>query len=612
MLRATSLKRDDEGGAVAITTAILLVALIMMAAVVVDLGLLRVDHRDNQMVADMAVTSGGLALGDGLDRVAACEQAWAYLVSNLDGVTSAPEPSPGCATAFAGPCDVAAPDELTGSLLGGSVHVRIRMPVLDSDPPMQNARQTVIPEDGQPCERISVEITQERETILAAVGGFEDGSSLSTAVAMRTYDGTESEYATLIVLEQNDCNSLTATGGGGIVVQNLYDGTGALEAEGLIQLDSDGSAVPSGNCSGASQVVVTPGTAGGSVICSGVEGSPATVFANDDCGSTLDDTLRVVGPDNVTRARFTSGGAQDHQLESDPVLVGSRLTRKLADFEFNCLSGGYPTDATAPQYPGAYLKEAVPACDSGRGPHIDQLVAATMGVGPPAGFTVFADCANTGTVTIQYVYVDCETMPLATFQSDIMVLRGGNLNQHGLDVGNGESLSVEPFPGGAGSAILAVRDGNLTLVNGGAISLTDTMLYLHSGDLRINGGAVTWLAPDEVGYDEITGAPTQCQQLVAANGAPHPSCFQNLSLWSNEYANHTFAGSGAANVRGVFFTPNASFELSGSGGAGAALALENAQFLTRKLVVSGGNGVVMLPNPDIFLESPRYGVGLIR
>lgn len=599
-----------EEGAVAITTAILLVALIMMAAVIVDIGLLRVDHRDNQLVADMAVTSGGLALGDDLNRAAACEQAWAYLVSNLDGVTSAPEPSPGCANAFAGPCDVSEVprDELVGTLLGGSVQVRIRMPVFKEDAPMQEWRQAEIPEDGDPCERISVEVTQDRDTVLASVGGFESGSSLSSAVALRTDDGTQAEYATLIVLEQNDCNTLTATGGGGIVVQNLYDGAGALEAEGLIQLDSDGSAVPYGNCSGASQVIVTPGTAGGSVICSGADGTPATIFASDDCGVTRDETLRVLGPDNVTRARFLAGGAQDHQLEADPILVDSRLTRKLADFEYNCLSGGYPT--TGVQYPGSYLKEGVKPCDSGRGPHIDDLIDATMGIGVPAGFTHFTDCGFTGTLTEQYVYVDCDTMPLASFQSDVVVLRGGSQPQDGVDVGLGEAVSIEPHS--AGSAVLVVREGNITLTNGGTLTLTDTMVYLHDGDLKINGGAVTWLAPDEAGYDEVTGAATQCQNLPAANGVPHPSCFENLSLWSNSGANHTFAGSGAANVRGVFFTPNASFELSGSGGSGAALALENAQFLTRKLIVSGGNGVVMLPDPEVFLESPRYGVGLIR
>lgn len=127
---------EHEDGAVAVTTAILLVVLVLMAAVVVDLGLRRIDHRGNQSVADMAVTAGGLELGADLNRPEACQQAWAYVVQNLQGGT-APEPTPNCETVFSGPCDNTTRDEMVGTLFGGSVEVRIRMPVFDTDPPMQ-------------------------------------------------------------------------------------------------------------------------------------------------------------------------------------------------------------------------------------------------------------------------------------------------------------------------------------------------------------------------------------------------------------------------------------------------------------------------------------------
>lgn len=636
-----AVRRED--GAVAVVTAISLVAMVLAAALVIDLGMIRVDARRSQTAGDVAVTAAAAELKADDAFVEACQQAWAYFTASVSG--SAAAPLADCSTQYGpafGSCQDRAESSqppTTSTAGAGPVQLQkdfgdytllMQMPVRHlndgaaitvTDDIMGDQAYDTSFDGSLPCQRIGIRIRHNRDHVLAGVSGFLTGSSNVDAVARTTPTGDDPEYPTLIVLEQFDCPTLSTTGRGKVIIQNVYSGPD-LEAAGIIKADSDATDGSCGGASGNSQVF-NPGTAGNSLICAGVDARPpgtiATIIANVDCGMVLPNSIQAVSSSHLALAQFLAGGSDDEQLEYDPVGGDDRTTRKPVDYLFNCLdtmSGDYPTNATAPQYPEDSF-EPVPECENAnRTPHIDELIAATMTGSPPTGFTVYNTCGSTAPVNIQYVYVDCDKMPRADFTSDVVVLRGGSADKKAVDIGTGQSVSVTPHT--AGSSIFVVREGNVDVSGTATVAFNDTAVYLHDGVVKVTGAdSLTWTAPDEQGYFPVghanEGTPDQCAPLAAANDTPHPSCFQHLALWSNSGDGHSLGGNGAFSVRGIFFTPNADFTLSGNGSSGdPPLLLENAQFFSRTISVAGGAGIIMKPDPNVFAPDPTFGVSLIR
>jgi hypothetical protein len=98
--------------------------------------------------------------------------------------------------------------------------------------------------------------------------------------------------------------------------------------------------------------------------------------------------------------------------------------------------------------------------------------------------------------------------------------------------------------------------------------------FLLSG----GGSAIEWTAPDQ------TGAP------------PSPtSPFEGLALWVEGSGLSQVKGTGEMRAAGVFFLPNATFEL---GGQGTGDNPRNAQFFARRLEFSGQGLFRFLPDPS--------------
>lgn len=630
------MRARDEDGAVAISTALILIVLVLLAAFLVDLGTTRTDARADQLLADTAVMAAANFDGNGREQ---CKEAVRFLAANV----SDPSADPSACDVLPTSCSTSTPVATTDPIPVGNFTMRVTHPVSNGDASMivdgQDVDAGPTSRDGTPCHRIKVEVTRSRDfTFAPAGGGAQSGSSINDAVAIRNVEDDPSEYATLVLLDQQRCQELTAAGGGsggsGVVVQNAYDMSGNITAAGVIHLDSDG--LDSGSSCNGGNRIVDAGSSTNSAICSGVDGRiPANVeaiFAASpvNCEAVLpvlDDTLRVKGSTNVALPKFLSGGSNDLQLEDDPLTVDYRITRSIVDHEYNCLHDPdtadgvitYPTDEV--QYPSPGLVEPIPFCkDTNRSPHIDELIDATITIGVPPGFTLVpGGCSPTSPVSVQFAYINCETLPPGDYESDVLVLKGGSANPHGI---NGGTITMQPYNAVAGpdSAILVVQDGNVQMSTGDSFTFDRAFVYLHDGNMNINGGEnLTWHAPSEVGYHPDTGAAVNCAPMTITPGVevPHPSCFQNLALWTNTEGNptgvHSMAGQGQIDVRGVFFGPKAHFSLSGSGSSGPApLRLEDAQFFTRTLGITGGSRIAMKPNPNIFLQTPPPAIALIR
>ena len=112
-------------------------------------------------------------------------------------------------------------------------------------------------------------------------------------------------------------------------------------------------------------------------------------------------------------------------------------------------------------------------------------------------------------------------------------------------------------------------------------------------------------------------APNQSDVFLSV-GDPLFAQFEDLALWTEYSGNGTpggaarIGGQGAVVTSGVFFLPNANPFNIGGGGIGAQLTVD-AQFIVRKLRLSGTVALKMAPNPSNSVPTPVFeGFGLIR
>lgn len=624
MKRALASHRSDEEGAVAVTTAILLIALVMMAAIVVDLGILRVDHRANQSVADMAVTAGAMELGASADRVAACNKAWAYLMENLDEVPANQLQPAGndCATNFAGACDPAVADEMVVPLAGGALEVVIRMPVADGLPVMQPTRQAIVTDiDGTPCERMAIEIVRDRVHNLAGVAGFTDGSSLSGAVARRVQIGESELYASLVVLDREQCQTIRANGGATMRVLSATDAAGTLHP-GTIIVDS------------------APLSCGGQNEVFDLEGSGSRIIAEGDIFSY------GLGAGGTPRAGvYNQGQVDDGNLSPAPT-PGPQIRRDAIDHRYNCEPTPGRYDVVGPEEfrpRSSWITDPsidhtnIPACDKGNPSYIRHLyqylsariddVDDTDGDGfvddnandapnaraefASAGFSIFGDdptekCNDVSLLaasTQRLWYIDCGTAKvkngnqLRIPQADMVVFRGGvDVDAGGVLAINVDATGIE----GSSDAVMAVWDGDLAVQ--GFIRTEQTMTYLNTGRLDKRGaGDLKMEAP-------LGGA---CSTPVGS--FPDPACFEDLAVWQNGFGTGTqdefnLGGNGGLTIVGTVFVPNANIDVAGDG----FTDLDDAQFFGWRFEYSGTSDLTLIPNPDRATPIKLFGAGLIR
>jgi hypothetical protein len=607
------MRRDD--GAALLFVAMAMLLIMGVAALVIDLGSLRYDLRADRLASDLAATAGASAL-DPFDPSSgpreACEVAKAYALLNLGETTwsSAPDCTP-----IPTYCDATTlpPDPpVSGDV--GPYHVEIVYPVPDDDPLM--AERSIDAEvDGAPCQRIGISITRDRNYTFARVLGFDQASTEVRSVARYGAGPGLGEIVPLVLLEPHDCEALYTSGQGKVTVKYFED------TPGLIVVDSDAT-----NCGPSSPYAIdSKGVQKGWIRALPVPGQsdpyvpeiPSAIlsYALFTPGSTANsydpsDLTDSINPADLTDP--TEPSKTWFRLYPRPTGISTRVTRAPIDYRYNC-KVGYPN----------YFDISIPNCPDADGTnnYIDRLTGAYGGTVTPSGASIGTGGFQTWTSYIgdpNYPtglpcsfqgsdpspdvpdgnwYVDCPgTSGNQGFTVDNAVIFGpGDIVFEG-QIRSLSGGSLEINGGGAANHVVYVRHGNFIKDAQSAISLEHVMVDLADGQVDFNGGAggLTWTAPDLAG---------------GANPVTFQDHFEDLALWSESTEHHHIGGQAGNVLEGTFFTPYANpFEVSGQG----SQFQTEAQFVTRKLELSGQAEVRMEPNPDRFTPIPLRDIRLIR
>ncbi|HVR78246.1 MAG TPA: Tad domain-containing protein, partial [Acidimicrobiia bacterium] len=256
--------------------AVSLFLLMGSAAIAVDLAAMRLDRSADQKVTDSAASAGALAVYDGTGQDG-CEAALAYAAINAQEI-GALDPS-GCATRFSADCT---PGEFY-TVPSGRFTVTVTYPVADSDPLMTSSAlgasaQTPVAEDGDPCERIGVQMSAVHEGLFARMLGFQQGTTTVHSVARAFLPPPDGPPINLLLLDRFGCGVMKASGSSnaGIIVDEIVDPATGEVFPGEGAVDSDASVT--GGCP----------TDTGTID---IDGSNASIRADGppNCGNPLED-----------------------------------------------------------------------------------------------------------------------------------------------------------------------------------------------------------------------------------------------------------------------------------------------------------------------------------
>lgn len=585
---------DSDRGASLVILAFSMVLLLGIAAVAVDLAGLRFDRRADRLATDAAVTAGVSAVNPFAATGApeACKLAWDYLVLNLEDVPSSPPPAD-CDTEFSTSCDPLVAREVTATV--DNYSFVITHPVPDGHDLMgSQAIEPLI--DGTACQRLGVTATRERPHTFGRVLGFDTGSTTVHSVGRTAAEAGNSEVVPLLVLEPIDCPALFTSGQGKVTVS--YDS--ASDTPGFIVVDSNASTCGSSNpysidSKGTQQgwirAIPVPGKNIPSAILSyalaGIGAAdPSASYDPLDVDSDVDPSL-ITDPTEPSESWF--------RLYPEPQAVSQRITRAPIDWRYNCKTGypDYPLDLSDPSLGGIEILDCPNIATDG--PYIDQHVAA-YGTGEtvPVSFQSWLGAghscnvgADIGPLTGDW-HIECPggliiNGATVTFNDSNIVMDGG------IDLRSTANLHINKDL--TDSHFVYIREGSYgdMLKRAQASLVMDrTFVYLENGavDLRAGAGGVEWTAPDDLSY-----------------------VFDDMALWSEGWFPHEISGQSGNDLTGTFFTPFAEpFRLSGQGEQEQFAA----QFITRRLEVTGQGFVKMIPDPDRTTPVPIRAVKLIR
>ena len=563
-MRATAepvLRRRSDRGAILVVAGITLTALLTVVALVVDLGLVRTVRRSNQSVTDLAALSAGEALGTDPypDGRAGCASALNYLEANLQ-VASLTVP---CTSLPAICGSSTTPVTVTGTT--GDHVINITYPVSDAEIADDDVADpsNLRVHDGYPCERLKVSLTRTFGSVFAGIIG-RDSFTVEASSVVRQVQSEDRRVPSLWLLDPVGCPALDVQGGSQVIVGNAT-------VPGLLTVDSDGSA-----CAGNS-FTIDVGGAGSSVTA-----IPPTLVPPAEISLVAMDRLQTdcaTGNLNACDPADIAGGLLDPQ----PIRRSYRATRAPVDHMFNCKS-------PYPDYHGI----PIDSCTGTSAPYIDQLRTAVGAAGTPLGFNRWTDFygCNNPVVPVGGVdgnwHIDCGTFRIS---SNVVVFNGGNMIVDGEIVLTGGSLT---FNDANPTANLA--PGCLTIVTGclQESASTASWVVMRSGNLRLTGGGLvanhTMIYQDD-GYFSIAGGSPPIWT------APTEGPFKALSVWSEKSSNKfTITGGASMELEGTFFTPEAApMKISG----GAPVVPLQAQFVSYRLVVSGGASITLSPNPNL-------------
>ena len=577
--------RRNERGATIVMVAFMLVALTAVAATVVDLAAARADRASNQIAADAASSAAADLLADaGGDG--ACLAAIGYL-EDASGRT------------ISGVSCASFPQQCTGSTASvmatgtaGSMTFELVHPVPDSSPLMAPGAigavsQPVVGADGDPCDRFGVRITETHTAFFGHVVGDDQLTTSIHSVAMSGPTSGGDRIVNLLLLEREDCEVLSVSGGGGgkggIIVGSYTDASGEV-FPGRISVDSDGS----GSCR-SKGVINTDGT--NAVIRA--DGAAGCADELPDAPGAGCGVVEVVasGTGGCAVPACSSTGV----VAPNPATSVSRLTRAAIDWQYNCQSS-YPSDLDIQGCPQA----------STRPPYIDNLVAAVGDSGRPTGFASYRDAGYPCQIkngerivvpTGNWV-VDCDLTI-----GEELIFEGGNIIfDDDVDLSGQATLRFNTASTSTMTwienslfdirdssdqmAFVYLRDGTMSKGSQSVLELNNVMMYVSEDsalDVGDGSGSLRWVAP--------TTGP-----------------FEDLVMWSESTDQHKFAGGSSLELEGVVFAPHAEFVYAGN----SSQQQVAAQLITKKMSTNGAGLLDISPIASRAIAFPENNGTLIR
>lgn len=602
---------ENDAGAYAILYAMLVVVLFGMAAMVVDLASLRLDRSDDRSATDSAATAGARVLIQNGPQ-AACQEAYSYAFSNL-GITGTPNCS-----AFPTSITNCPASSIQSAVTASNITVRVSWPVLDTDPDMTNpdvkpgdVTQSLAPNnaDGGPCGRVEVSIERPRTFAFAGIFGGSGTTTMSTSIALGySTPGNGGAAVPLVVLDPNSCDALVVNGGAQLLVAHAAKpnpDTGNYDP-GRIAVDSDGTGGDV-NCNGGSTTIDADNNdyirAQDGLLADGSPGDPATIYSYAITANHLATAYKT---SDVAGCVPSSTNVQGSLC---PVPVGPQARVGTAPFDnrYNCSgANGCPLASSATDKSLAYIDQLTAfATSSGNGltsytncsPSSGTVIPGNVIVKCPGGFTVKGTVIFTGTTVV--------------FTGDVQTQGNGSCLMFGVS----SALAVPTTCASPATKLPVPITGVLETVVyvAGALNI--------SANNAITAPQTTFVVqkPFNVGGTAYLSAPygqTVSGQACAAGNftttAPNASCFEDLVLW-DPYATtssnpHTLSGGGAFSVSGALYMPNGAFKFTGSGTGNQT----SAQFVAKRITITGGGQLQMIPDATRQVIIPVYGATLIR
>ena len=574
--------KSSDRGASMILLATALFMLLGASAIAVDFAAMRADRSIDQKVTDSAAAAGSLAAFSAAGPTAgqkACETALAYVENNANAIDSLDDS--GCAPpAFSTTCDPTMADFLT--VFSGRFTITVTYPVPDTDPMMTSGilgvttSQPVVASDGDPCERVGVEMSAIHQGLFSQLLGFDQGTTTVRTVATAFLPDEGGVPLNLLVLDRFGCQAILVQGNGGVSVNAVINEAGTGLLAGIAASDSDGSA----GCT-ADGVIDIDGSNGvlradGPLGCANQTGI-GTVGGFDSGFGCGDIQVLAPGTPGCNLPACTAGAGGANPPNPEPTALPGRLTRAPIDHRYNCW-GNYASppagviwavDAlTAPE-------QDIPGCTDGTAANIYDLINTVGQSGKAGGLAWVADLGKAcnvladETATVgsgsRPIFVDCDNFIV---EGDVAINGRNVIFKGNVEVKSQGSLEIQSPAGNPGWTFF--RDGTFTKGGQSSLSIQYNAVYLSkTSSIDIAGGsngALVWIAPDSGPFDD-------------------------LALWSDSPFTHFWAGQGQLQMEGVFFTPWALADYSGTSGQNQT----EAQWVAYRLLARGQGLLVIKP-----------------
>ncbi len=537
-MRRPGRRSRGERGTFLLIMTLSLVLLCTVVAFAVDLGQGRFSKRDSQQSADLASLSAGFYLsGNGSGATvqsqpqAACQAAFASLLTNTPGFTPTATPTSACSVFPAtnvgcttSTTTITATDtDPKPGVQGGPYDIFIEWPVPDgviADTRFSGSGAGV--EDGDACDRMRIRIDKRDPTTFGRLVGV-DGIDTSVDAVVKGAPGLPTTgVAALLLLEREGCSALQASGQGRVIVKAVIDPATMSQQPGVIQADSAGSSTDFGS---SLQCTNNPNPGGyviyGTALPASAGGGPSIIAE-----STSDGELGVI----ATHAATVGGRAaccHPGGLNVEP--IGSDFTsRTPADDRFNPPARPAIDTLHADAYAGAVTNGATvvgqhftPNCNN-----------------PPATFVP--------TVPNTAITIDCGNNPLRVGNGQTVTISNASTVKFigGVDVAG--TLEVRDAVTVVFARRAANQEGRLVVTNTGTASLNSVRnVYVGgkapgnpqrssvsvAGRLRVNTGALAtttcapgpgaggtaanWVRFATVGGEvDVSGSVSLCQTMV--------------------------------------------------------------------------------------------------